>query len=123
MKKISLIALLLSVFMFAMAGGPAIKFEETTHDFEVVNENGGAVKYDFVFENTGDEPLVINNVRASCGCTTPEWTKTPVEPGDKGIVTVAYNPQARPGAFSKAITVTSNGETIVLSIKGRVEKE
>ena len=123
MKKVSLFALLLSATMLVMAEGPAIQFEETIHDFETVSEKGGPVKHDFVFENTGDEPLIINNVRATCGCTTPEWTKTPIEPGEKGTITVAYNPLGRPGSFSKAITVTSNAgsESSILQIKGKVE--
>jgi len=126
MKKVSLFVLLLSATMFVMAEGPAIQFEETTHDFGIVDEKGGPVTCDFVFENTGDAPLIISNVRASCGCTTPEWTKTPIEPGEKGSITVAYNPLGRPGAFSKVATVTSNvvgSESSKLIIKGVVENQ
>ncbi len=125
MKKISLFIVLLSVSAFVMAKGPAIKFSKTTHDFEKITEDGGLAKYDFEFENTGDEALVVNSVRASCGCTTPTWTKTPVEPGKKGIISVAYNPKGRPGAFTKSITVTSNStvaeeQSLTLIIKGNV---
>ena len=126
MKKVSLFALLLSATMFVMAEGPAIQFEETTHDFGTVDEKGGTATCDFVFANTGDAPLIISNVRAACGCTTPEWTKTPIEPGEKGSITVAYNPLGRPGAFSKSVTVTSNvvgSESSILIIKGVVENQ
>ncbi|MDR1585203.1 MAG: DUF1573 domain-containing protein [Prevotellaceae bacterium] len=122
MKKISLFVLLVSISVFVFAEGPAITFEKTTHDFQEINENGGPAKYNFEFTNTGDEPLVVNTVRASCGCTTPEWTKTPIEPGEKGIISVAYNPKGRPGSFAKSISVTTNaGEAQhTLIIKGKV---
>ena len=122
MKKLSLFLLLLSASVLVMAKGPAITFEKTTHDFGQIDENGGTAKYEFVFENTGDEPLIISNARASCGCTTPEWTKTPIEPGQKGIITVGYHPKGR-GSFSKGVTVTSNvtdDPTLTLYIKGEV---
>ena len=125
MKKIGLFIVLLSASVLVMAKGPAIKFEKTTHDFGQVEENGGIVKYDFEFENIGDEPLVISRVGTTCGCTTPEWTKTPVEPGQKGHISVAYNPKGRPGAIAKTATVVTNienEEPVLLHIKGKVEK-
>lgn len=126
MKKISLLVLLVSVSVLAMAKGPVILFEETTHDFKTVIEAKGEVKYDFEFKNTGDEDLVINNVRPSCGCTTPEWTKAPIKPGKKGNISVTYNPKGHAGnAFQKSITVTTNASenSVVLYIKGNVVKE
>ena len=66
--------------------------------------------------------MVISNAQASCGCTTPDWTKEPVMPGKTGKVTASFNSQGRPGNFSKTVTVVSNSETpqIVLTIKGEV---
>jgi hypothetical protein len=68
------------------------------------------------------EPLVIQNVVASCGCTTPEWTKQPIPAGAKGKVTAIYDPKDRPGQFNKTLSVYSNTkpEVVVLVIKGEV---
>ena len=78
--------------------------------------------YEFKFKNTGNQPVVIANVQASCGCTTPDWTKTPVLPGKTGIIKAMYNSAGRPGVFNKTVTVTSNAAepSKVLSIKGTV---
>ncbi len=98
------------------------KFEREVHDFGNIKE-GVQAEYTFKFTNTGKEPLVITNVQASCGCTTPKWTKEPVKPGESGQVTAIYNSKGRPGTFNKAITITSNAKTAqkVLFIKGNVE--
>jgi hypothetical protein len=99
---------------------PKIEFKELTHDFGTFKEEAGVQSTDFVFTNTGSVPLVLNSVRASCGCTTPKWTSEPVAPGKTGSIQVSYNPQGRPGMFTKTITVQSNAETEVvnLTIKG-----
>lgn len=123
MKKLSVFIALVSLTAVLMAKGPAITFKESVHDFKEIEEMGGLAKYDFEFTNTGDAVLVINSVRASCGCTTPSWTKTPIEPGKKGVVSVAYDPQGRPGSFIKTITVHSNvseEDAQMLQIKGKV---
>lgn len=101
---------------------PDIKFVTDQHDFGTVPE-GPQAKYDFEFENTGKEPLILQNVQASCGCTTPEWPKNPILPGEKAKITAIYNTQGRPGAFTKTITVTSNAKTPtkVITIRGTVE--
>jgi hypothetical protein len=111
------------VFSFvAMAQKPQINFEVKTHDFGKINEKDGPVTYVFEFVNKGDAPLVVSRVQASCGCTTPTWTKEPVEPGKKGMITVTYNVTGRPGLFNKQITVFTNEtqEQAVLNIKGEV---
>ncbi|MFV0472036.1 MAG: DUF1573 domain-containing protein [Paludibacteraceae bacterium] len=117
-----LIALLALVIIGAKAQKPVITFVEKEYDFGSINETDGKVTHVFEFTNTGAVPLVIQRVQASCGCTTPDWTKQPVEPGKKGTVTAIYNPLGRPGVFSKGITVYSNAsnETEQLSIKGNV---
>lgn len=96
-------------------------FEKETHDFGAIVQNNPAT-YTFTFKNTGKEPLIITNAAASCGCTTPEWTKEPIMPGKKGFVKATYN-AATLGVFNKAITVMSNGKrgTISLMIKGDVK--
>lgn len=122
MKKYSLLLLCLTVTLFAMSQKPVISFEKTAHDFGKVNESDGKITNVFDFKNVGNSPLVINRVQASCGCTTPTWTKEPIEPGKKGSITVTYNPQGRPGAFTKTITVYSNAveEQMILTIRGEV---
>jgi len=106
----------------AMSQKAVISFEEKTHDFGKVNEEDGKITHVFNFTNKGISPLVISRVQASCGCTTPVWTKEPVEPGKKGTITVTYNPTGRPGNFTKTITVYSNAidEQMVLTIHGEV---
>jgi hypothetical protein len=103
---------------------PKIEFKELTHDFGNFKEEAGVQTFDFAFTNTGKLPLVLNSVRASCGCTTPKWTNEPVAPGKNGSIQVSYNPTGRPGSFVKSITVQSNAETEVvnLTIKGVVEE-
>jgi hypothetical protein len=100
----------------------AIHFEKMVHDFGRIKEEGGKVTFNFKFRNTGKQPIVIRNVQSTCGCTTPEWTKTPIVPGKEGLVSAEYDPTGRPGAFSKQIMVYNNitSEPIALEIKGDV---
>ncbi len=100
-------------------------FEEETFDFGKIKEENGHVSHKFVFTNEGNAPLIIQGVRASCGCTTPAWSKEPVPPGEKGFVMAKYNPKNRPGSFRKSLTITSNAEpaTKTLYIKGMVETQ
>jgi Protein of unknown function (DUF1573) len=120
MKKLFFAFAFLFVASFANAQG-VIKFKTESHDFGKVEE-GVQAAYTFEFTNTGTAPVVISNAQASCGCTTPDWTKEPVMPGKTGKVMASFNSQGRPGNFSKTVTVISNSETpqIVLSIKGEV---
>ena len=122
MKKI-FATLCMALCAVAMMGQqPVITFEKSEHDFGKINEADGRVTTIFTFKNEGMAPLVLSNVRASCGCTTPTWTKEPIEPGQSGSITVTYNPNGRPGRFQKTITVTSNASeaTKKLYIKGEV---
>ncbi len=126
MKKISILSFALflgiTAFINAQTKDPKITFSEESFDFGTINEEKGPVTKEFPFTNTGGAPVIIQGVKASCGCTTPDWTKDPVLPGKKGIVKATYNPQNRPGPFNKSITVTSNAEnnTVILTIKGTV---
>jgi hypothetical protein len=124
MKKI-LVFLSLMVFgtaVFAQVAQTKLQFSATEHDFGTFKEEAGRQTFDFIVTNTGSEPLVIQNVVASCGCTTPEWTKQPIPAGAKGKVTAIYDPQGRPGAFNKTLSVyaNSNPQVTVLVIKGEV---
>lgn len=120
MKKI-VITLFVSLLSLMAYAGATIKFNETVHNFGSFPESAGKVSCDFEFTNTGNSPLVLQDVKASCGCTTPEWTKTPIAPGKKGVIKATYNATGRPGAFNKTITVKSNAGEIKLIIKGEVE--
>lgn len=99
-----------------------LKFETDKHDFGSIDEGIQAVQ-EFVFTNVGNAPVVLSDVRASCGCTTPSWTKEPVAPGAKGSIKASYNSEGRPGSFTKSITITSNATepSKVLYIKGIVD--
>ena len=120
MKKLFFVFAFLFVATFANAQG-VIKFKSESHDFGKIEE-GIQATHTFEFTNTGTAPVVISNAQASCGCTTPDWSKEPIMPGKTGKVTASFNSQGRPGNFSKTVTVISNSETpqIVLSIKGEV---
>ena len=122
MKKIFSTLFMVLAAVTMMAQQPVITFEKTEHDFGKIHEEDGRVSVQFAFKNEGMAPLVLSNVRASCGCTTPTWTKEPVEPGQSGSITVTYNPNGRPGRFQKTVTITSNASeaTKKVYIKGEV---
>ena len=98
-----------------------IALKETEFDFGKIPQ-GKPVTHVFMFTNTGKTPLSLENVQASCGCTTPEWSKDAVAPGETSQITVGYN-AATEGPFTKSITVTYNGNQIKqINIKGEVWK-
>jgi len=122
MKKYGVLLISLIISLAAMSQKSLINFGAKSHDFGKINEDDGKVTFEFEFSNVGNSPLVVSRVQASCGCTTPSWTKEPIEPGKKGTINVTYNPLGRPGAFMKTITVYNNSteEQITLVIKGDV---
>lgn len=107
---------------FAQNTKPRISFEKLQHNFGTFKEEAGVQTVSFNFKNNGAMPLIINNVQASCGCTTPEWTRQPIAPNASGLIKVSYDPRNRPGVFNKTIRVSSNAENsdIVLTILGEV---
>lgn len=107
-----------------VANGPEIEFDKLVHDYGQVpyNGNGECV---FTFTNTGNEPLIVQKPKSSCGCTVPTWPKEPILPGESDVIKVTYK-TTRVGAINKSITVTSNAKTnstVVLRIKGRVMEQ
>ena len=122
MKKYSMLFICLVFSLVAMSQKSVIKFDVKEHDFGKILEKDGKVTYVFNFTNKGNAPLVVNKVQASCGCTTPTWTKEPVEAGKKGAITVTYNTVGKSGRFTKTITVSTNDskEPVILVIKGEV---
>jgi len=99
-----------------------IEFADTVFDFGTINEADGKVSHIFEFKNVGGMPLVVLNAKATCGCTVPEWTKTPVEQGKSGTIEVKFNPSRRSGNFEKTITLTTNakGTFSRVYIKGNI---
>ena len=120
MKKFGLILLGLCFSAVAMAQ-PAIEFKQTYHDFGRIYEQDGNVTHEFTFKNTGTTPLLITNVHSGCGCAGAVWTRTPIAPGESGVISATYNPRGRPGAFNRAFRITSNIEDTVVRIFVRGE--
>ncbi|PID88877.1 MAG: hypothetical protein CSB02_00420 [Bacteroidia bacterium] len=102
---------------------PVITFEKTTHDYGTIYERSHG-NVNFVYTNTGKEPLILNRVKSSCGCTIPKWSRQPLMPGESDTIKVHYDTK-RIGSFHKSITITSNATTpnVVLKIKGKVIRE
>ena len=124
MKKIlSLFAVMLFGLSAMAQTGPKIEFKEETIDYGTVTKGEDSGLRVFEFKNTGDSPLIISDVKSSCGCTVPTKPKEPIAPGKSGKIEVQYN--MNPGPISKTITVQSNAVNkdsgiIPLRIKGIV---
>ncbi|MEM6736389.1 MAG: DUF1573 domain-containing protein [Bacteroidota bacterium] len=87
--------------------GPKIYFTEISFDFGDISQ-GDKVEHVFEFENTGNEPLILSDVRTTCGCTAPEWPREPIVPGTKAKLKVRFNSTGKMGVQNKVITVMSN---------------
>lgn len=110
-KFLSLVVMFVFGFTVAMAQAE-IKFEKVTQDLGTFSEDAPVKNAVFTFTNVGNQPLVINQVVASCGCTVPRYDKKPIAPGQKGTISVTYNGTGKfPGHFKKSITVRTNGKT------------
>lgn len=126
MKKLTILMAMFMVAVLPMIAddkNPSVRFEETSHDFGTITEEGGNVSCTFPFVNEGDAPLVIISASAQCGCTRPTFPQKPVAPGKKSEIKVTYNPQGRPGEFIKEVKVKTNDKknrTIKLKISGVV---
>ena len=102
-----------------------LQFKEEVFNFGEVAEKGGPVTHQFEFTNLSNRPVKILNVKPSCGCTTPDWTKDPVLPGKTGFIQARFDPKGRPGHFTKSLTITTDLDSnpIQLQIKGSVTSE
>jgi len=125
---LTLIVIIVSISVVSALSAPSEKkdsiiFNKLEHDYGTI-ERGGDGNCEFIFTNKGRAPLVLNNVRASCGCTVPKWPREPIPPGEQGVIKVQYNTRIT-GAFNKSITVNSNASnsTVRLTIKGQVTKK
>ena len=100
---------------------PEISFEKTVIDYGTVNKGDNGVR-EFVFKNSGNAPLIISNVKSTCGCTIPKKPEKPILPGESEKIQVKYDTK-RVGFIRKSITVSSNAAsspTTILKIKGQV---
>ena len=113
---LSLVSALQEEAVFTVVG-------ESTHDFKTIKEADGEATHAFKIKNEGKTPLVISKVTSTCSCTTAEFTKEPIAPGDTVEIKVTYDPANRIGPFTRTVSVYSNGSkgTNVLTIKGNVE--
>lgn len=100
--------------------GEELWFEEPVHDYGEITE-GSDGSYIFSFKNLGEEAILINRVRSSCGCTVPAWPRKPIEPGTTDEITVKYN-TSQTGTFLKSLFVysTAANSPVKLQIKGKV---
>jgi hypothetical protein len=103
------------------ADGPTMEFTATEVDYGTIEQHSDPYRF-FSFTNTGNEPLVIQNAKGSCGCTVPTYPKEPILPGESAEIKVRYDTK-RIGNFTKTVTLTTNEATPkhVLRIKGKVE--
>jgi hypothetical protein len=116
---------ILLYFLTAPAFGqdkPIITFAEKEFNFGTLRESDGIVTHDFEFTNQGKIPLIVNEVKASCGCTITEWPHEPILPGKTSTIKVSFDPKKQSGSFNKTVQVTSNADLprVIIAIKGVV---
>lgn len=107
---------------FAQTASSDLAFDERIFNFGKINEADGKVSHTFAFKNIGTNPVIISHIVTGCGCVGKEYTRKAINPGERGIVTITYNPAYRPGDFSREITIYSNGDNQInwLKITGHV---
>ena len=119
-----LLSLLFVCVVFPSLGQLAkpLQFRDEAFDYGEIMEKNGPVTHQFEFTNLLNRPVKILGVKPSCGCTTPDWSKEPIQPGKTGFVQARFDPKGRPGHFTKTLTVTTDadGNQIILQIKGSV---
>ena len=101
---------------------PEITFEKELIDMVTYKQyDDESSRCEFVFTNTGKEPLIIEKAKGSCGCTVPEWPKEPIAPGEKAVIKINYD-EKRVGPYTKSITITSNAKTSpkIVKVKGKI---
>ena len=100
---------ILAALLWPLMASGAVTWLETQRDFGALDEDMGPVQCSFRFVNTSDEPVSIVAARASCGCTTPQFSRDAIAPGDTATIIATYDPAGRPGRFSKYISVRLSG--------------
>ena len=118
MKSLSALFLLVAVMAFGQdtqteldpSNGPIVTFTEKLHDFGEINQ-GDIVEHTFIFENTGNAPLIISSAKGSCGCTVPKYAReVAIAPGEKSEMVVRFNSRGKSGMQSKSVTIYSNAQ-------------
>ena len=100
----------------AQVTGPSFTFEEDSYDFGDIYQ-GDVVDHVFVFENTGTEPLIITNVKVTCGCTATNWTRDPILPGEQSSIKVKFDSAGKIGRQNKVILIVSNATNPLPQVK------
>ena len=120
MKTLGL--LVAALFISFSINAQEFKFEKETINYGKIEKDSNGERI-FIFTNVGDEPLIIQRIQSSCGCTVPKKPEKPIMPGEKGEIKVSYATK-RVGGFSKSITIYSNAKNPkkVIRIKGLVNK-
>ena len=123
MKKLGLLLLFCSLTVLAQNKSELSFLKQTIDLGTIVAEKTSKVDVNFVFSYKGNVPIVIHKVKASCGCTVPRWTKTPIEPGKSGVITVSFEHQGKKGTFLKTLFVESSAKNnlVLLKLKGVVK--
>src|SRR5882672_10561109 len=110
-KSLTILSFVL-LFVASMAQvAKQLQFKEESFDFGEIFEKAGPATHQFEFTNLSNRPIKILNVKPSCGCTTPDWTRDPVLPGKTGFIQARFDPKGRPGFFTKSLTVTTDADT------------
>ncbi|WP_396194059.1 DUF1573 domain-containing protein [Flavobacterium sp.] len=101
---------------------PEMTFQQEEHDFGTIQQ-GDRPSTDFSFKNTGEADLIITSARGSCGCTVPDYPKTPIKPGETGNIKVSFNSTGKQGKTSKTVTLTCNTKegNKILKINANIE--
>jgi hypothetical protein len=115
MKKYSIVLILAFVSFAVLAqkapevktDGAVLTLEKSTHDFGEIMQ-GDVVEHVFSFTNTGNQPLIISDIKISCGCTMPVWPKNPIMPGAKGEIKVGFNSSGKSDKQTKVLPIISN---------------
>jgi hypothetical protein len=93
-----------------------LQFDDTLHDFGMMKE-GEKAEYEFTYSNTGKKAIIINEAKGSCGCTVPEYSSAPLQPGEKSKMKVTFNSQGKNGFNEKTVSITTNGNPSVYTLK------
>nr|WP_294777679.1 DUF1573 domain-containing protein [uncultured Flavobacterium sp.] len=101
---------------------PEMTFQEEEHDFGTIKQ-GDKPSCEFEFKNTGEADLIITSARGSCGCTVPDYPKTPIKAGESGKIKVSFDSKGKSGETSKTVTILSNTKegSKILKIKTKIE--
>lgn len=123
--KIAILALCLFAIVVpgqCQVAAPTISFKKEKFDFGKVKQ-GKKVKYSFVFENTGDMPVIIKEVKSSCGCISVDYSEEYVQPGESGEIQMKLKTNGKSGSFKKKITVYGNMDppTFTLIVTGKIK--